>query len=153
MAVRTETPMNLLADAIIVKLRTISKRKDAAYLTTPKSVERSLALGDFAGKGKPILALSISAWEGNPVGASRLDGNLSIVVHCMTENTGGAEAELLRLVSDVILCLLSDVTLGSQAIYLFPRSFEPNVDLISRTGLAVTSITFDCLYRFDTTNP
>lgn len=153
MAVRTETPMNSLANAIVEKLRTISHRKDSAYLTTPRSVERGLALGDFSGKGKPLLALTSFAWECEPVGAQLLDGRLSFVVHCMTENTREAEAELLRLVSDVILCLLNDVTIGEQAIYLFPRSFEPNVDLISRTGLAVTSITFECLYRFDASDP
>jgi hypothetical protein len=153
MAERNETPMNELADAVLAKLKTISARKDNSFLTTPKVVKRVGVFGDFTGMQKPSLALSVVGWEVEPHAFQSFEGKLRLGVHCITENTGETEAELLRLVSDVILALAKDVTVGSQAVYLFPQSFEPNIDVTNRTGLAVTTVTFECLYRFDSTAP
>lgn len=153
MADRTETPMNLLAEAVIARLKTISQRKDSSFLTSPRAVKRLHMLGDFAGAQKPFLALSTLGWEVEPQAGQRFEGTLTLGVHCLAENSANAEGELLRLVSDVILALARDVTVGSQAVYLFPRSFEPNVDLTNRTGLAVTTVTFECKYKFDSTAP
>lgn len=150
---RTDSPLNALVEAIIARLKTISSKKDSAFLTTPKWVGRLPLAGDFAGRQKPVLSVSVGSWEVEPQAASRFDGVLTIQVHCITENTDDAERELLRLISDAILALNRDITLGGEAIYLFPRMFEPNIDLSNRSGLAVATITFECRYRFDSTAP
>lgn len=151
--VREETPMNLLVQAILAKLEGISERKDAAYLTTPRKVSRLHMIGDFAQVPKPVLAVAVAGWDATPAGAQRFDGKLSIAVDCMVSLKGDPEGELLRLVSDVILALTRDVTVGGQAVYLFPQSFEPNVDRMKATGLAVTTVLFECGYKFDASNP
>jgi len=154
MAERRSTPMNDLADSIVAKLSRISAKKDNSYLSNPvMPVTRLNAIGNFAGKAKPCLALTVLGWEVEPQAGSRFEGTFRFGVHCMTENNAKAEAALLDLVSDVILALQKDVTVGSQAIYLFPRSFEPNLDLSGRTGLAVTTVEYECKYKFDATAP
>lgn len=151
--VRTDSPMNELADAIVAKLQGISERRDARYLSTPTKVVRGLSLGDFAQAPKPLLAVCVESWEATPRGAQQFDGHLKLGVHCMTDATAEAEAALLRLVSDVVLALVADVTVGGRAVYLFPESFEPNVDAMKATGLAVTTVRFDCLYNFNESTP
>lgn len=153
MAVRNETPLNELVLAVIVALKGISAKKNAAYLTSPASVERLNYFGTLTASQKPLLRVSMVSGEFDPLAAQRLEGNITLGVHCMTENKGDAEGELLRLVSDVILALAVDVTLGGKAVYLFPRSFEPNVDLTQRTGLAVTTVNYDLRYKFDSIAP
>jgi hypothetical protein len=150
---RTDTPLNEIIEAVIVRLKTISAKKDSEFLTTPKWVGRLPLAGDFAGRQKPVLSVSVGSWEAEAQAANRFDGVLTIQVHCITENTDDAERELLRLVSDAMLALNRDITLSGEAIYLFPRMFEPNVDLSNRSGLAVATITFECRYRFDSTAP
>lgn len=147
--VRTTTPMNVLAEWILGRLRNISHRKDAAYVTTPLSVKRLSTMGDFAGMQKPSLALSSMAWEVEPQCARRFEGTLTFGIHCISENTADPEGELMDLVSDVIYALTQDVQMGAQAIYLFPTRFEPNADLSQRTGFAVTTVSFECRYRFN----
>ncbi len=153
MSERTDTPMNVLSEAIVVKLKGISKRKDSQYLTSPRDVKRLHMVGDFAGVSKPLLALTLMSCEIEPQAGQRFESTLTFGVHCITENTSDAEGELLRLVSDVMLALAKDVTVGAQAVYLFPRTFEPNVDLTHRTGLAVTTVTFECKFKWDSTAP
>ena len=150
---RTVTPMNLLALAIINKLRDISARKDSRFITSPMAVNRLTLAGDFTGTQKPFLALTCMGWEVEPQAGSRFEGVMTFGVHCVTENNADAEGALLNLVSDVFLALAQDITLGATAMYLFPRSFEPNIDLINRTGLAITTVTYECRYKFDSTAP
>jgi hypothetical protein len=153
-AVRTTTPLNLLRESVLTSLAGINHRKNSAYITTPKTVKRLAELGDFTGAQKPIVALGVTSAEFEPQTAQRFDGKIMFAVHCMTESKrADPEGDLLDLVSDVILALAANVTVGGQAIYLFPRSFEPNVDLIARSGLAVTTVIFECMYRFDSTAP
>lgn len=149
---RTSTPLNELAEAVVDKLKGISQRKDARYLTSPRDVKRLHMLGDFSGQ-KPMLAVSAVSCTITPAGAQRFDAVLTLGVHCITDNTADAEGELMRLVSDVLLALAADVTVGSRAQHMFPTGFEPNVDLINRTGLAVTTVNYECQYQYDSTAP
>jgi hypothetical protein len=151
--VRTYTPMNAIAEAILERLAGISHRKDSAYITSPRSVARLAVLGDFAGMAKPLVALTCLGWEVEPQSGRRFEGTLAFGVHCITENTADAEGELLNLVSDVLYALEQDVTVDGQAVYLFPTGFEPNVDLTNRTGLAVTTVRFECRYKYDAVAP
>lgn len=152
--VRVAAKLNNFLDSVVDTLKTISKRKNPAFLSSPKSVKRLMLAGDFAGKEKPFLTVHVVDWTATPSGFQRFDGELRFGVNCVVGDLADdAEKALLELVSDVILAVSSDVTFEGQVFYCFPESFEPNVDLMRRSGLAITTVVFKVSYRFDWFSP
>lgn len=155
MALRQPSKVNQIADAVLYFCKKIGKAKDeSAWLTDPREFKRMLVVGDLTGGMRPLIAVSVANVESVPKGPANHDGTATVAVHIIVDGDPEAETLLNDVASDVIRAVSLNETLGvgadgkplAQSSYFV--SYQPQYDVMQRTGFAVSTVTFEVTYEW-----
>jgi len=157
---REPSKVNQIADAVLYYVKKIGKAKDESqWLTDPRQCKRMFVIGDITGGLRPLLAVQVMNVESTPKGPAYHDGKVTIGVHIVVDGDPNSESLLNDVASDVIRAISLNETLGgdevgkplAQSTYFV--SYQPQYDVMLRTGFAVSTVTFEVTYEWAHTAP
>jgi hypothetical protein len=162
MTARNHAMMNLVADALVARLELIGNSNDSAWLSSPKTVSRGIAV-DFANLPKPGLFLMAQTWGPSVPSSRGTTANLqartearflvlAIVDTPITNRE--TEQQLNDLAADVIVAIENDYQLGDLlgTGWVHVVSYSLEVEL-ARAGFAVASVELSAEWQWDTDSP
>jgi len=151
-----------VADALLARLELIGNSNDNAWLSSPKTVQRGIAV-DFANLPKPGLFLMAQTWGPSVPSSrgttanlqSRTEARLLVLAVTDLPITGReAEQDLHNLCRDVIVAVENDYQLGGLlgTGWVHVVSYSLEVEL-ARAGFAVASLELNAEWQWDSDSP
>jgi hypothetical protein len=161
MTARNHAIANLVADALVERLRLIGRSNDAVWLTTPKTVDRGMAV-DAVNLPKPGLFLITASW--GPSERHHLLGG-ALTARCVAKYTvlmltdepvtsRRAEEQLCDMAADVMLAIETDYQLDHllDTGWVHVEGYTPEVEL-SGGGFATASVELTATWLWTTDSP
>jgi len=161
MTARNHAIMNLVADAVLERLNLIGKSSDYTWLTSPKWVERGIAV-DFANLPKPAVFLVTESWGPSErfhlhagALAARCTARLkALVITDQPITSREAEQQLNDMAADVMVAIETDYQLNHllDTGWVHVEGYSPEVEL-SGSGFATASVELTATWLWTTDNP
>jgi len=162
MTARNHAMMNRVADALLGRLQLIGKSNDMAWLSSPKAVQRGIAV-DAANLPKPALFLMSAGWGPSTPYSRGSTANLQaraeaqftvLAIVDQPVSSSEAERELNDLCADAIAVIETDYQLGTLLAtgYVHVDNYKPEVEL-SGAGFSVASLELNATWFWDTDSP
>lgn len=147
---------NRVADAVVDRLKQISKRKDPSkWASDPKQYRRGMVVGDVRGE-LPAYFVQVGLWEGSiPNVSNELRTTARILIHCVSGDLSDdelAERTLNEMAEDAIKALREDVQFAGLVLYCgLNISYRPDGEAAQRSGKGIATLDVDFYWENPTT--
>lgn len=140
-----------IVDQMIENLTKINRGKDPTWRVTLAHVGYGPRAANME-TNRPAVYVEPVFWRQTAAGAqNQHNAELDLRLTCLSADTREPAKEIVRLVTDVIRCILQAETLNRKAIFVYPVEWEAGSEFVSGAGRGTAVLTCRAIYRGDHT--
>lgn len=141
--------VNEIADAVLAAVSKISRPADMSqWLTVPRAFKRMLMIGDLTIGSRPLLCVQVLKVDSEVAGPAYHEGKAQIGVHIVCDGDEKAEVQLNDIARDIIYAVHKDETLGGKVRSIYFTSYEPQYEVMQKSGFGVATVAFEATYEW-----